>query len=164
MDAPGEFFFYSKGRKTYLLNGMISMNHLVFLDAKSGELEKILSGVKRMILKEFDPLQSVEHPVQPGDSLFFLRDNNECELRVQATVTRVLVLADNMDESLPRSLKEMQPRLHLTEEQFNVWSTKKQALLIEFNSAQKIPVIIIAQEKIRDRSSWMAFDEFSLIA
>jgi len=164
MDAPGEFLFYSKGRKTYLLNGMISMNHLVFLDAKSGELEKILSGVKRMILKEFDPLQPVQHPVRSGDSLFFLRNNNECELRVKATVVNVLVLAKNMEEGLTHALKELQPRLQLTEEQFNTWSTKKQALLIEFNSAQKIPVIIIAQEKIRDRSSWMAFDEFSLIA
>ena len=31
------------------------MNHLVFLDTRAGELEKILSGVKTMLVKEFDP-------------------------------------------------------------------------------------------------------------
>jgi len=30
------------------------MNHLVFLDPRAGELEKILSGVKSMIVKDFD--------------------------------------------------------------------------------------------------------------
>jgi hypothetical protein len=27
------------------------MNHLVFLDTRAGELEKVLSGVKRMLVK-----------------------------------------------------------------------------------------------------------------
>jgi len=31
------------------------MNHLVVLDAQANELEKILSGVKTMLVKEFDP-------------------------------------------------------------------------------------------------------------
>ena len=30
------------------------MNHLVFLDRRAGELEKILSGIKTMLMKEFD--------------------------------------------------------------------------------------------------------------
>jgi len=30
------------------------MNHLVFLDAHAGELEKILSGVKYMVVKDID--------------------------------------------------------------------------------------------------------------
>jgi hypothetical protein len=142
---------------------MISMNHLVFLDAQAGELEKILSGVKCMILKEFDPLQPIEYPVQPGDNLFFLRNNAECELRVKATVVRVQILAKNMDESLLHALKELQPRLQLTEEQYACWSTREQALLVEFGSAQKIGMIRIAPHKITDRSGWIAFEDFSSI-
>ena len=142
---------------------MISMNHLVFLDAKAGELEKILSGVKRMILKEFDPLQPVEHPVRPGDSLFFLRDNAECELRVKATVIRVQILAKNMEESLAQALKELQPRLQLTEEQFNHWSTKQQVLWVEFDRAQKMDLIQVAAEKMKGLTDWIAFEQFSRI-
>ena len=139
------------------------MNHLVFLDTRAGELEKILSGVKTMLLKEFDPTQTTAHPVNPGDSLYFLRDRDECALRVKATVTRVLFVTNNPDKDLSHTLKEMQPRLQLTEDQYNTWSAKRQVLLVEFDSAHKIEVIRVASNRIPDRSDWIAFEDLSLI-
>ena len=140
------------------------MNHLVFLDTRAGELERILSGTKTMLIKEFDPAQTTAHPVSPGDSLYFLRNNDERALRVKATVTRVLSLTNNSDQDLSRSFKEMQPRLQLTEDQYTYWSARKQVLLVELGSAHKIGVIHVAAHKIADRSDWIAFEEFSLIA
>ena len=106
------------------------MNHLVFLNAQAGELEKTLSGVKTMLIKEFDPAQITAHPVRPGDSLYFLRDNGECAVRVKATVVRVLFFTNRLDQDLSHTLKELQPRLQLTEEQYNTWSARKQVLAI----------------------------------
>ena len=140
------------------------MNHLVFLDTRAGELEKILSGMKTMLIKEFDPAQTTAHPVRPGDSLYFLRDNGECAVRVKATVVRVLFFTNSLDQDLSHTLKELQPRLQLTEDQYNTWSAKQQVLLVEFGSAQKIGVIHVAPDRITDRSDWIAFEEFSLIA
>jgi len=140
------------------------MNHLVFLDTRAGELEKILSGMKTMLIKEFDPAQTTAHPVSPGDSLYFLRDNGECAVRVKATAVRVLFFTNSLDQDLSHTLKELQPRLQLTEDQYNYWSAKQQVLLVEFGSAHKIGVIQLAAEKIVDRSDWMAFEQFSLIA
>jgi hypothetical protein len=142
---------------------MNSMNHLVFLDTQASELEKILSGIKSMVVKGFDPAHSAAHPVSPGDTLYFLRDRDECALRVKATVTRVLFLTNNSDEDLSHTLKEMQPRLQLTEDQYNYWSAKQKILLVEFESAHKIGVIHVAPNKIADRSDWIAFEEFSFI-
>ena len=137
------------------------MNHLVFLDTRAGELERILSGVKSMVVRELGPARPAAHPVRPGDSLYFLRDNGEYAVRVQAAVLRVLPAMDSLD--LPHTLKEMQPRLQLTESQYNCWSGKKQVLLVEFTAAHKIPVIHVASNKLPDRSDWIAFKEFSLI-
>ena len=139
------------------------MNHLVFLDAQAGELEKILSGMKTMLIKEFDPAQIPAHPVCPGDSLYFLRDKEDNALRVRATVIRAQVFPHHTDDDLSRILKEMQPRLQLTENQFNYWSAKGQVLLVTFGSAQKISMIQIASEKIADPSAWIAFEAFSLL-
>jgi hypothetical protein len=139
------------------------VNHLVFLDTRAGELEKILSGVKTMLVKEFDPAQTTAHPVSPGDNLYFLRDNGECAVRVQATAERVLYLTNRLDQDLSQPLKEMQPRLQLTEDQYNYWSARKQVLLVEFDSAHKIDVIHVASSKIADRWDWIAFEESSLI-
>jgi hypothetical protein len=100
--------------------------------------------------------------VSPGDILYFLRDV-ESALRVKATVVRVLIFTNNVDEDLSHALKELQPRLNLTEEQYNYWSAKKQVLLVEFGSAQKITEIHLAATKITDRSGWIAFEEFSIL-
>ena len=139
------------------------MNHLVFLDTRAGELEKILSGTKSMVVKEFDPARSVGQAVRPGDNLYFLRNKDECTLRVKATVVRVLFYTNDVDQDLSHTLKEMQPRLQLTEDQYNHWSAKQQILLVEFASAHKIGVIHVAPNKVTDRSDWIAFEEFSLI-
>jgi hypothetical protein len=140
------------------------MNFLVFLHPHAGELEKILSGVKRMIVKDFDPTQPTAQPVRPGDSLYFLRNKDDCIVRVKATVTRVLFFTDCMDLDLSHTLKEMQPRLQLTEDQYNDWAVKKQAALVEFDDAQKISAIQVAVNKTTDRSDWIAFEAFDLIA
>lgn len=139
------------------------MNYLVFLDTCAGELEKILSGVKCMLVKEFDPVQNAGQPVRPGDSLYFLRDNHESNLRVKADVTRILFFVSDLDEDLSHKLKELQPRLQLTEDQYNYWSTKEQVMLVEFDCAHKIEVIHVAPNKITDRLDWIAFEDFSLI-
>ena len=139
------------------------MNHLVFLDTHAGELEKILSGVKSMVVKEFDPLQPAAHPVKPGDSLYFLRDNHECALRVKATVVRILSFTSSTEDDLSHTLKELQPRLQLTEAQYNTWSGKKQIQLVEFESAHKVDVIQVVAHKISSSADWIAFEQFSLI-
>jgi len=140
------------------------MNHLVFLDAHTGELEKILSGVKTMIVKGFDPKHSSAHPVNLGDSLYFLRNKDEGAVRVKATVVRVLSFTNLLNEDLSHTLKEMQTRLQLTEDQYNHWSAKQQALLVEIGSAQKIGAIQVATDKITNRSDWIAFEDFSSIS
>jgi hypothetical protein len=139
------------------------MNHLVILDTSAGELEKILSGIKKMIVKEFDPSQSSAYDVRPGDSLYFLRDNGECTLRVKANVVQVLRIENGSAQDLPQTLKELQPKLQFTEDRYNYWLAKKPVMLVEFECALKISAIQIALDKIKDRSNWLAFDEFSKI-
>jgi hypothetical protein len=160
---PGSFFCIVKAEEKTMSNERISMNHLVFLDAQAGELEKILSGVKTMLVKEFDLVHAPAQPVHPGDNLYFLRNTDECTLRVKATVVRVLLVTNDFFEGLSQTLKEMQSKLQLTECQFNDWSAKQQALLVEFDSAHKIDVIHVTADKIPGRSDWIPFEAFSLI-
>jgi hypothetical protein len=140
------------------------MNHLVCLEARGGELEKILSGVKTMLAKEFDPPQNGACPVSPGDSLYFLRNKEKGVLCGKATVVRVLLSPNNSDEELSQTLKAMQPRLQLTEDQYSYWSAKERIVLVEIECAHKIDVIQVAPAMIADRPDWIAFDAFSLVA
>jgi hypothetical protein len=139
------------------------MNHLVFLDARAGELEKILSGVKTMLVKEFDPAQAIALSVNPGDSLYFLRDQDDCSVRVKATVLRVLNLIKTFEKDTLHTLKEMQPRLQLTEDQFNFWAGKEYIQLVEFESANKIRVIYVTSRKTTGPINWIAFETMNQI-
>ena len=116
-----------------------------------------------MVVKEFDPVQPPDHLVRPGDSLYFLRNKDEYAVRVKATAVSVSYFINGLDEDIPRTLKELQPRLQLTEDQYNYWSTKKQILLVDFIGAQKINEIHVAPNKVSDRSDWISFEDISLI-
>ena len=139
------------------------MNHLVFLDTLARELETILSGVKTMLTKEFDPAQPPINTVNPGDTLYFLRDKDDCTVRVKATVVRVLNLTADAGGDLSHTLKEFQPRLQLTEDQYNTWSGKHHVLLVEFESAQKTSVTQVTPPHISNQPKWIAFEEFSQV-
>jgi hypothetical protein len=135
------------------------MNYLVFLDPDAGELEKILSGIKSMLIKEYDPAQSATQTVTPGDSLYFLRNKDDRDVRVMAVVVNVSFINNGADDNRTHSLNELQPKLQLTEDQYLFWIIKKQILLIEFEDAQKIDVIHLPAAKVIDRSNWIAFDK-----
>jgi hypothetical protein len=52
---PGSFSSIVETYDDTLREGRISMNYLVFLDALAGKLEKILRGIKNMVLKVMQP-------------------------------------------------------------------------------------------------------------
>jgi hypothetical protein len=139
------------------------MNYLVFLDPIAGELEKILSGTKSMVMKEFSPASASGQIISRGDNLYFLRNKDDCYLRVKANVSRVLSFTSQTEGDLAQVLKEFQPRLQMTEEQFNHWSVIKHTQLIEFEGAQKIGPIHISDCKLTKQSDWMAFEDFDLV-
>jgi hypothetical protein len=139
------------------------MNYLVILDAHANELEKILSGTKSMLISEIDPACPGDQLLQPGDHLYFLRNHDDYVIRVKAIVERVPILVNQMDENLSPVLKEFQPRLQLTEEQYNYWSAKHQAMLVEFDHAEKIGQKYIALHKVSWRTNWIAFQELGSI-
>ena len=143
---------------------MTFMNYLVFLDSSAGELEKILSGTKRMVLKNIYSTSASGQTLRPGDNLYFLRDDGDSNLRVKATVSRIMSLSNQMVDDMAHILKELQQKLQLTEEQYNHWSAKKQAQLVEFEDARKIGPIHISDCQLTERSDWMAFEDCDLIS
>ena len=136
------------------------MNYLVFLDAQASALEKILSGVKSMIVKEPDPGEPNERPVEPGDCLYFLRDNEEYAVRAMASVVQVFTVESEPGD-VSCTLKELQLKLQLTEEQFCGWAAKRQVQLVTFGTVRKTPVVQVDPGKVKGRSGWIAFEELT---
>jgi hypothetical protein len=139
------------------------MNYLVFLNAQASELEKILSGTKSMVVREVVPTHADVRLVAPGDSLYFLRNKDDCNVQVKATVTSVLPIMMNIYEDNVHLLNELQPKLQLTEEQYNRWTNIKHAQLVEFVNAHKIGPFHISVSLPNGRSEWVAFEGCDLL-
>jgi hypothetical protein len=53
------------------------MDHVVYVDAAANEMEKLLDGSKEVILRGAAGRKLPYGRVDPGDRLFFIRNNGE---------------------------------------------------------------------------------------
>ena len=59
------------------------MDHVVFVDPKAEELEKLIAGTKTAILRGATGRKMPYGRVNPGDSLYLMRNNGEGLVRAQ---------------------------------------------------------------------------------
>ena len=86
--CPRSCFYILEANNTLQLRKK-DMNYLVFLDLGAGELEKILSGVKSMVIKEDKHEDTTSQSLMPGDNLYFLRNTVARDIRVKATIKSI---------------------------------------------------------------------------
>src|SRR5512139_2561218 len=107
------------------------MDHVVYVEAKAHELEKLLAGEKTMIVRGATGRKLPYGRVQPGDCLFFIENNGDGIVRASATVKHVLNSEKLSEEQSVELLKSSQSKLNLTPEQTRRWSSKRYLVLIE---------------------------------
>lgn len=139
------------------------MDHLVFLDANSDELGKILRGLKRMVVREIASPQRQLTQVRPGDRLYFLRNNGEGIVRLKASVSNTYPFEAETDEDMSLRLKELQVILQLTEPQYEYWAAKKQALFVEFEQVGKTLLSLTEPNKSMTQTEWISLEDISVI-
>jgi len=101
-----------------------------------------------MVVKDIDPEHLNAHTISQVTALYFLRNNDECDLQVKATVVRVLFFTKKLNEDLSHYLKELQPKLQLTEEPSTTTGLQRnRSTCPSLKSAQKIGVIHLAWMK-----------------
>jgi len=107
------------------------MDHIVYLDAKAQEMEKLLAGEKTMIVRGATGRKLPHGRVHPGDTLYFVRNNGEGTVQAFATVNNVFNSEKLSAEESKQIMKENQPKLALTPEQVKRWGGKRYLTLVE---------------------------------
>ena len=133
------------------------MDHVVYVDSKARELEKLLAGEKTMIVRGATGRKLPYGRVEPGDCLFFIENNGEGIVRASATVNTVFNSDKLSEEQSAALLKRSQPKLKLTPEQTKRWSGKRYLVLIEVMQVQAIDPFAI------DRSAYGNMDDWLLV-
>lgn len=115
------------------------MEHLVYCDNKSKELEKILNGSKTMIIRGAAGRKIPHSRVFAGETLYFMEKGTK-KITAKAVVSDVQNYVKLNDEEITKTIEENNDKLQLTDKQKERWH-KKCLCLVEFKSAEEIPAL-----------------------
>jgi hypothetical protein len=129
------------------------MNHVVYLDAKANEMEKIFTNKKTMIVRGATGRKVPYGLVNIGDILFFINNNAEGMIKATAEVFNV-INSEKMDKETSISLiKKFQDKLQLADKQFQRWGGKRYILLFEIKNVKEIKPFQFNRDDFKTR--WM---------
>ena len=131
------------------------MDHVVYLDTKANELEKLINGSKVMIIRGATGRKLPYGRVNQGDILYFINNNAEGVVKAKAIVTSVF----NSDKMSPEEsitlIKNHQDKLNLSESQFKKWYRKRYIVLIEVNKIKEIKSFAIDKSNYGNMDDWL---------
>lgn len=130
------------------------MDHIVFVEASSKELEKILKGSKTIILRGAAGRKLPYGKVNPGDTLYFMNNNGEGCIKASANVNTVF----NSDKMTPEEsealIRKYEHDLQLSNKQKDRFTGKRYLVLIGINNVREI------NEKNIDKSGFSNMDDW----
>lgn len=139
------------------------MDHVVYLDAKANELEKLLDGSKTMIIRGATGRKLPYGRVNQGDVLYFINNNAEGTIKAKANVSSVLN-SDKMEKQESISLvKNNQKKLQLTEKQFQKWAGKRYLVLVEIENITKIKPFSIDKSQYGNMDDWLPVEKIDKV-
>jgi hypothetical protein len=110
--------------------------HLVYCDDKEKVLEKILEGIKTMIVRGAAGRKIPHSRVFEGETLYFMKKGTGL-ISAKATVSSVLNFVKLSEEEIIKTLEDNKEKLNLSQKQKERWH-KKCLCLIEFSNVEKI--------------------------
>lgn len=139
------------------------MDHVVYLDAKAGEMENILNRTKTMIIRGATGRKMPYGRVNKDDVLYFINNNAERLIKARAIVSEV-INSGKMDEVTSVSLvKQYQGQLQLTDKQMKKWAEKRYIVLVGIKSPEEIEPFAIDKSNFSNMDDWMPVEEIQRI-
>jgi hypothetical protein len=131
------------------------MDHVVYVDARSKELEKIIDGTKSMIIRGAAGRKLPYGRVNAGDILYFIRNNGEGLVRAKAVVKTVFN-SEKMDQDTSIQLvTKNEAVLQLDSRQFKKWAGKRYLVLIKIHSIEEMDTFRIDRSKYGNMDDWL---------
>ena len=132
------------------------MNHVVYLDAKSSELENLLSSKKSMIIRGATGRKVPYGKVNIGDILYFINNNAEGEIKAKGVVLSVFNSEKMTKDESIALIKKYQDKIKLTAKQFQKWVGKRYIVLIEVKNIEKIQYFQFNREIFKNKmDDWL---------
>lgn len=128
------------------------MEHLVYLDHKAKELEKLMNNQKSKIIRGAMGRKLPYGRVFEGEVLYFVENDGSFQIKAKAIVKSVYNSEPLTPEASHQMILDEQAFLNLTDQQVKRWSGKKRLCIIEVKAFEllKEPLIYSRQNNMDD--------------
>ena len=131
------------------------MDHVVYLDAKAKEMENLITGQKRMIIRGAAGRKLPYGRVAAQDVLYFMNNNAEGLIKARAKVRSVFNSEKMSREESTALVKNHQEKLRLTAKQFKRWAGKRYIVLIEVDEIEELSPFPIDKSDFGNMDDWL---------
>ena len=139
------------------------MQHVVYTEAKAGELEQLISGEKTMIVRSASDKRVPYEKVEVGETLYFLRNNGEGLIRAKATVSSVFFSEKQTKVNSIELINSHQDQLQLTDDQLKRWGGKRYVVLVGVEKVIRLYPFDINKSKFGNMEDWIAIKDIEKI-
>lgn len=153
-------------RKAAVLEGVkrvgkevIKIDHVVYVDTKAKEMEKLINKEKKMIIRGAAGRKLPYGRVNIGDVLYFINNKGERQLEAKAVVKSVFNSEKMTKEQSIDLVNKNQDKLRLTDQQFNRWAGKRYIVLIELENIEAIKAFKIDKSNYGNMDDWLLVEE-----
>jgi hypothetical protein len=114
------------------------MDHIVWLDAESNELENLVKGNKSMIIHGAKERKFLHENIKEGDELYFINKIGETYVKARGLIASVFYSEELSVEESFETIIRHQDKLQLSDLQFEKHAGKKFLVLIELDDIEEI--------------------------
>lgn len=139
------------------------MDHIVYMDTKARELEKLLAGEKTMIVRGAAGRKLPHGRVHAGDRLFLIRNNGDGLVRASARVSAAFHSGKLTEDQSRDLLEANRIKLALTPEQAKRWVGKRYLALVEVEDVREVEPFPIDRSEYGNMDDWLPVEEIDRV-
>jgi len=135
------------------------MDHVVYLDYKSKELDNLLSGSKSMIIRGAMGRKLPYGRVDVGDILFFIENKGDGLIKAKAKVVNVFNSPKMTKEESEDMVERNRNQLLLSSEMIKRFAGKRYLVLIEVAEVKTITPFEIDKSNYGNMDDWLPVEK-----
>lgn len=142
----------------------MTMDHVVYLDSKSDELENLIKGNKSMIIRGATGRKLPHGRVKEGDILYFVKNNGEGEVKARGVVSTVFNSDKLSVEESFETIIRNQDKLQLPDKQFTKIAGKRYLVLIGLNDIKEVEPFRIDKSNFTNMDDWLPVGRIEMVS
>jgi len=131
------------------------MDHIVYLDTGTKEIENLVKGNKSMIIRGAEARKLPYGRVNEGDVLYFADNNGDGKVKARGVVSSVLNSEKLTVEESFETIIRHQDKLQLPDKQFEKLAGKSYLVLVGLNEIEEVKPFRIDKTAFAGMEDWI---------